>query len=116
MSRKVLLTAEHHNFGLMHQSDWRQTKYTLFESGTLQSVVFRGSSITASERQITVEELTFIKDNIREIVRNTPETQAYDGEAWQFEGPDYYFQSGYIHDTELELIANILQNQNKNAK
>ena len=114
MSRKVLLTAEHHNFGLMLQSDWRQTKYILFESGTLQSVVFRGSSIIANERQITDEELTFIKDNIEEIVRNTPEIQACDGEAWQFEGPDYYFPLGYIYDTELELIANILLSQNKN--
>lgn len=93
----------------MHSlDDWLQTKFILFEDGTLQSVVFEGGEIISTERHLDEAGVAFIRDNIRNFVSNAPEIEACDGEAWQFEGPDYYFDLGYIYGTDLIKIANIL--------
>lgn len=107
--KKVLMTAEHHNWGLSTIYDWQQTKYTLFEDGTLQSVVFEGRLIYATERHINSDEVRFIKDNVKEFVFNAPDLDGCDGDAWQFEGPDYSLQLGYIYGSDLEKIADILE-------
>ena len=109
--RNVILTAEHHNFGLSCIYDWQQTKYILFEDGTLISLVFEGASIRAYEGCITEDKLRFICDNAKAFVSNAEETAGWDGEAWQFEGPDYSFPLGYIYGTELEKIAEILMEE-----
>ena len=108
--KEVLFTAEHHNWGLQTIEDWHQTKYILFKNGTLQSVVYKGSSIMSFERRISDSELKFIEENISNFIYNTPEIDACDGDAWAFEGSDYCFGIGYIYGSELERIASILIN------
>ena len=108
--KKVILTAEHHNWSMHAIGDWLQTKYVLFEDGTLQCVVFRGGIIYAYEKTVSDEDLEFIKNNIKDFVYSTPEIDATDGSAWSFEGPDYSFRLGYIYDSDLERIADILRN------
>jgi len=109
IQRQVLLTAEHHNWGLSSIYDWQQTKYTLFEDGTLQSVVFEGRTIYSTERHINDADLRFIRDNIKDLVLDAPETGGCDGDAWQFEGADFSFSLGYIYGTDLEKIVEILE-------
>ena len=111
IQRQVLLTAEHHNWGLSSIYDWHQTKYTLFKDGTLQSVVFEGRSIYSTERHIKDADLRFISDNIKDFVLDAPKTDSCDGDAWQFEGSDFSFSLGYIYGTELEKIAEILEDE-----
>lgn len=108
MKRKVLLTAEHQNWGMHTSDDWMQTKYILFEDGTLQSVVFENRTIIATERTLSPEDLVFVRDNIRTFIYDSPDVQACDGDAWAFEGPDYEFDLGCIDGTKLEKIADIL--------
>lgn len=108
MKRKVLLTAEHHNWGMHTLDDWMQTKYILFEDGALQSVVFGHRTIISKERTLSPEELSFIKDNIKNFVFNSPDVDACDGDAWEFQGPDFEFDLRYIYGTKLEEIAEIL--------
>ena len=111
MRRHVLLTAEHHNWGLSSIYDWQQTKYTLFEDGTLQSVVFESRSIQSTERHINDTDLRFIRDNIKDFVLDAPKTGGCDGDAWQFEGPDFTFSLGYIYGADLEIIAEIFEDE-----
>ena len=107
-NRKVLFTAEHQNWSMHTIEDWQQTKYVLFEDGTLQSIVFEGGSIFAHEKTISEDDMQFIKNNIKKFVYNVPEIDACDGDAWAFEGPDYCFDFGYIYGSDLERIASIL--------
>lgn len=111
MQRQVLLTAEHHNWGLSNIYDWHQTKYTLFVDGTLQSVVFEGRSIYSTEKQIKDNDLRFISDNIKEFVLSAAEVVACDGDTWQFEGPDFTYSLGYIYVTDLEKIAKLFEDE-----
>lgn len=106
--KKVLLTAEHHNWSCHTIYDWQQTKYILFEDGALLSVVFEDESITSYETHLSEEHIAFIKKNIKKFIYDTPEIDACDGSAWQFEGPDYEFGPGYIYGSKLEKIAEIL--------
>ena len=106
--KKVLLTAEHHNWGCHTIYDWHQTKYILYEDGTLLSVVFEGGAISSHETILSKEDTTYIKRNIKKFIHETPEIEADDGSAWQFEGPDYEFSLGYIYGSKLEKIAEIL--------
>ena len=107
--KKVLLTAEHQNWGLQTTHDWHQTKFILFEDGTLQQVIFVGEEIISSEWVLGEEEVTFVKDNIKEFIYNTDEIDACDGDAWCFEGPDFEYDLGYIYGSNLEKIASILE-------
>lgn len=108
MQGKVLLTAEHHNWGLSTIYDWQQTKYILFENGLLQSVEFKNRTIHADEKLLNDNELGFIRDNAKEFVLAAEEVDACDGDAWKFEGEDFSFDLGYIYGTDLERIADIL--------
>lgn len=108
MQGKVLLTAEHHNWGLSTIYDWQQTKFILYENGMLQSLVFEDRSIRAYERLLDTEELEFIRENIKDYVHSADAVDACDGEAWMFEGGDFSFDLGYIYGTDLERIAEIL--------
>lgn len=108
MQGKVLLTAEHHNWGLSTIYDWHQTKYILYDNGLLQSVVFENRSIRSYDRQLDSNELKFIRENVRELVFAADDVDACDGTAWKFEGGDFSFDLGYIYGTDLERIAEIL--------
>ena len=112
--RKVLLTAEHHNWGLSSIEDWQQTKYTLFDDGILQSVVFEGASVSSFEKRLSRDRLKFIRDNIKDFALNAEDSDGCDGDAWQFEGAGYSYHLGYIYGSELEKIADILlEEENK---
>ena len=95
--RKVLLAAEHHNWGLSSIGDWQQTKYTLFDDGILQSVVFEGASVSSFEKRLSRDRLKFIRDNIKDFVLNAEDSDGCDGDAWQFEGAGYSYHLGYIY-------------------
>lgn len=109
--KKVVLTAEHLNCGKHTIYDWQKTKFTLFEDGTLQSVVFAGGTIVAHKRIISNDDLMFIKDNIRSFISRTPELDVYDGDGWIFEGPDYTYDFGYVYGTDLEKIVKIIDQE-----
>lgn len=104
----IVLVAEHHNWGLQIPDDWHQTKYILFEDGTLQKIVFIGASINSYNVSVSEKDVKFIQKNLEKFIRKTPEIEAYDGSAWKFEGPGCYFRLGYIYGSELEKIAEIL--------
>jgi len=106
--KNVLLSAECHNWGLSTVDDWHQTHYKLFEDGTLQMEVLEGRDRKTIKRHIDEADLVFIKENTKKYIDDMPIIEACDGVAWEFQGPDYTFDLGYIYGTALEKVANIL--------
>ncbi len=65
-------------------------------------VIFEGGGIIATERHLDEAEMAFIRDMIKNYTFDMSEIDVCDGDAWQFEGPDYCFDLGYIYGTDLE--------------
>lgn len=112
---KVLLTAEHHNWGLCTADDWHQTNYILYDDGMLHEEAFVGREKMATERHLNEVEMAFIKKNAKKYVLAMPEIDACDGSVWKYDGPDFSFDLGYIYGTDLEKIADILENANQDS-
>ncbi len=108
MGKTIILTAAHHNWGLQCKDDWHKTFYILYDNGDLRSVIYEGAEIREENYRISDGDREFIRENIEYYIRIADEIDASDGDAWEFEAGGYTFDLGYIYDSELEKIAEIL--------
>ena len=104
----VLLTAEHHNWGMQCVDDWHKTLYILRNDGNLTIVSYEGETITEYQKKISNRNLSFIRSHIEEYMDSAERIDACDGTAWEIQHGFQLFELGYVYGTVLEKITDIL--------
>ena len=104
----VLLTARHLNQGLRMDGDWGETRFTVFEDGTVTCVNHAGSEDREFMRSLNESDFAFIEEHIGEYMKAEPVLAICDGTTWEFKYRDRHFGPGYVYGIELEEIAEIL--------
>ena len=104
----VLLTARHLNQGLRMDGDWGETRFTVFEDGTVTCINHAGNEDRGFMRSLNESDFAFIEEHIDEYMKAEPVLAICDGTTWEFKYRDRHFGPGYVYGTELEEIADIL--------
>lgn len=110
---EAFLVAEHHNFGLMSYGDWQKSIYYLYDDGCLEICTTIGELELFGQRFLSDKDLQYIKSNVIEYIREAPEINGNDGDAWSVSvRSGEVFPLGYLYNSELEKLCEMLEGYN----